>query len=245
MTDSPTPLTRLDLDEVQFWFEASNRMWPREMASVDGLDKVLHVFPALIARARQADEAEAEIARLKQLHISFDGAHTPDDQRQWLARQLLDSKHSNEEAYGIVAYHPAVGDAAKSALRQAEAREGVLRGALEPFAGLSGQFSGGVVEICAPHPDNPSARIEPFPTSKFDAARTALNSTPQPSQPDHVGEQSFGAKGKALYETSLWARRSPNPGTWDQLPRAQRSAWIAKARAAAQPAPSGETGGGT
>jgi hypothetical protein len=40
--------------------------------------------------------------------ISEDGPHEITDARRWLARQLLDSKLSDEEAFGIVAHHPAI-----------------------------------------------------------------------------------------------------------------------------------------
>jgi len=43
--------------------------------------------------------------------ISVDGPHKITDQRAWLARQLMDSKNSDGEAFGIVAYHPAIRDA--------------------------------------------------------------------------------------------------------------------------------------
>jgi hypothetical protein len=55
-------------------------------------------------------EPAAEIARLKRLHISFDGPYAPGISRQWLARQLLDSKLSDEEAFGVVAFHPTITD---------------------------------------------------------------------------------------------------------------------------------------
>jgi hypothetical protein len=42
--------------------------------------------------------------------ISLDGPHKPSDHRVWLARKLLDSKLTDEEAYGIVAWFPAVSD---------------------------------------------------------------------------------------------------------------------------------------
>lgn len=40
--------------------------------------------------------------------ISFDGPHEIDFHRQWLARQLLDSKLDDEEAYSIVRNDPAI-----------------------------------------------------------------------------------------------------------------------------------------
>lgn len=61
-----------------------------------------------------ADEITAlreKVASLKRLHISFDGPYTVNEDRWWLARKLLDSKSDDKEAYGIVAYHPAIVDA--------------------------------------------------------------------------------------------------------------------------------------
>ncbi|WP_295169810.1 hypothetical protein [uncultured Brevundimonas sp.] len=40
--------------------------------------------------------------------ISLDGPHEIDFHRQWLARQLLDSKLDDEEAYSIVRHDPAI-----------------------------------------------------------------------------------------------------------------------------------------
>lgn len=40
--------------------------------------------------------------------ISLDGPNLPDENRVWLARQLLDSKLTDAEAYGIVRHSPAV-----------------------------------------------------------------------------------------------------------------------------------------
>lgn len=42
--------------------------------------------------------------------ISTDGPVKINDQRRWLARQLMDSKLSDKEAMGIVAHHPGIGD---------------------------------------------------------------------------------------------------------------------------------------
>ena len=58
--------------------------------------------------------------------ISVDGPHKITDQRAWLARQLMDSKNSDEEAFGIVAYHPAIRGA-----RPANDRTKALEEALE------------------------------------------------------------------------------------------------------------------
>lgn len=43
--------------------------------------------------------------------ISLDGPHKPGEQRQWLARQLLDSRLDDEEAFSVVAFHPDIKDA--------------------------------------------------------------------------------------------------------------------------------------
>lgn len=51
---------------------------------------------------------QAERDRAVAWPISVDGPHKITDQRAWLARQLMDSKNSDEEAFGIVAYHPAI-----------------------------------------------------------------------------------------------------------------------------------------
>ena len=56
--------------------------------------------------------------------IALDGPHKPDDNRLWLARQLMDSRLTAEEAYSIVAYSPAISDAL-SASPQPEAGEAV------------------------------------------------------------------------------------------------------------------------
>lgn len=50
-----------------------------------------------------------------------------------------------------------------------------VRGVLEPFARLAKQFAGQtIVEVCQPHPSNPSPRIAPLPVSSLEAARTLL-----------------------------------------------------------------------
>lgn len=47
--------------------------------------------------------------------------------------------------------------------------------ALEPFDGLAHKFRAHVVvEVCAPHPDNPSRRIEPLYVSDLESASAAI-----------------------------------------------------------------------
>jgi hypothetical protein len=42
--------------------------------------------------------------------VSKDGPIKIGDQRRWLARQLMDSKLTDEEAFGIVCHHPNISD---------------------------------------------------------------------------------------------------------------------------------------
>lgn len=46
--------------------------------------------------------------------ITTDGPHTITGARRWLARQLLDSRLSDLEAFNILAFHPSVTDARPS-----------------------------------------------------------------------------------------------------------------------------------
>lgn len=51
--------------------------------------------------------------------------------------------------------------------------------ALRPFARVAERFGaieGGIVEICRPHPDNPSPNIMPFGIEHFNRARATLTS---------------------------------------------------------------------
>lgn len=42
--------------------------------------------------------------------VAVDGPHAPGEQRFWLARNLMDSKLSDAEAFGVVAFHPDIQD---------------------------------------------------------------------------------------------------------------------------------------
>lgn len=42
--------------------------------------------------------------------ITKDGPHKIGFTRRWLARQLMDSKLDDKQAFGIVHYHPAISD---------------------------------------------------------------------------------------------------------------------------------------
>ena len=65
--------------------------------------------PALL---KEAAACIREMVERQLPAISKDGPHEIGRVgRFWLARQLLDSKLSDEEAYGIVAHHPAITDA--------------------------------------------------------------------------------------------------------------------------------------
>jgi hypothetical protein len=63
--------------------------------------------------------------------------------------------------------------AGKTIRRLREERDAAVE-LLTIVAEFSGKFSGSVVEICAPHPDNPSPRIEPFPTERFQRAASLV-----------------------------------------------------------------------
>lgn len=61
--------------------------------------------------ARAIQDLEEEVGRLLERDlpsISKDGPHKIGRSRAWLARQLLDSRLDDGEAYGIVADHPAI-----------------------------------------------------------------------------------------------------------------------------------------
>ena len=66
--------------------------------------------------------------------ITTDGPHNIEDHRRWLARQLLDSNLSADEAYSIVEHSPAL----KSALAQSNRRlrEGLTSDSVTPTADL-------------------------------------------------------------------------------------------------------------
>jgi hypothetical protein len=61
----------------------------------------------------------------------------------------------------------------KDCERLSAEREG-LREALKPFAALDGFDKSIMIEVCEPHPDNPSPRIQPMPASAILRARAAL-----------------------------------------------------------------------
>ena len=71
--------------------------------------------------------------------ISVDGPNKITDQRAWLARKLMDSKLTDGEAFGIVAYHPDIRSASTSPPNPQE-------GAGEPVAGKAGGFAPGSYE---------------------------------------------------------------------------------------------------
>jgi hypothetical protein len=75
------------------------------------------------------DDARAEIERLKGTWpIATDGPHAPGEQRLWLARQLMDSKLTDKEAFGIVCYHP---DVSRQALQSINSKGGEDLGRLD------------------------------------------------------------------------------------------------------------------
>lgn len=70
--------------------------------------------------------------------ISLDGEHAISDHRRWLARQLLDSRLDDGEAYSVVAYHPAITDLRTTqAERQRDEAVGLLRVANAAMANIT------------------------------------------------------------------------------------------------------------
>ena len=68
-----------------------------------------------MSEERTYSQAEVDAILKAAYPIMGDGPHKITDHRRWLARQLLDSKLSEEEAYGIVRYSPGVNPAPTSA----------------------------------------------------------------------------------------------------------------------------------
>lgn len=79
--------------------------WTAVGAAREAADQSLATLKTVLAHppAQQDREGAGD--------ITTDGPHEINDHRRWLARQLLDSKLSEDEAYGIVAYSPAITDA--------------------------------------------------------------------------------------------------------------------------------------
>lgn len=63
-----------------------------------------------VASAIQARLGDPEPDPASAPEIARDGQHRINPHRAWLARQLYDSSLSDEDAYGIVAYHPSISD---------------------------------------------------------------------------------------------------------------------------------------
>lgn len=63
------------------------------------------------------NEAAAALREMQRFMppISFDGPNVPNEHRLWLARQLLDSKLSDDEAFGIARSFPSAPNQAKEA----------------------------------------------------------------------------------------------------------------------------------
>lgn len=63
------------------------------------------------------NEAAAALREMQRFMppISFDGPNVPNEHRLWLARQLLDSKLSDDEAFSIARSFPSAPNQAKEA----------------------------------------------------------------------------------------------------------------------------------
>lgn len=77
----------------------------KALAAIDAIVSPDYLLALLSEVAALRGEVERSLPS-----ISFDGEHAISDHRRWLARQLLDSKLDDGEAYSIVAYHPAITD---------------------------------------------------------------------------------------------------------------------------------------
>lgn len=82
----------------------------RESGSIAVAEKVSALFEAASPALAATSVGEADLPP-----ISLDGPHRPNTHRRWLSRKLLDSKLTDDEAYGIVRCHPAISDTPPSA----------------------------------------------------------------------------------------------------------------------------------
>jgi hypothetical protein len=96
-----------------------------QVADAELIVAAINALPTLIS-ALKAGREDLEGRAVPEWPISVDGPHSIDDKRRWLARQLMDSKLSAEEAFDIVAYHPAI----KSTLSRVDGEAWTLKGAI-------------------------------------------------------------------------------------------------------------------
>lgn len=99
------------------WDNARARPKEIETQAADTIENLLSEIAAL------RDEMERSLPS-----ITLDGEHAISDHRRWLARQLLDSRLDDGEAYSIVAHHPAITDIRNT---QAERQRDEARAALK------------------------------------------------------------------------------------------------------------------
>ena len=100
----------------------------------------------------QVADAILNLAPVEGWAISKDGPHEISATRKWLARQLLDSMLDEAEALGIVAYAPAIADAAAA---------GPLKLSPQAQFDIATRLAANVGYELTPepeHPDSPHAR---------------------------------------------------------------------------------------
>jgi hypothetical protein len=76
-----------------------------DLAKLDGETMDLAASPQ-----GEGSSADAPMEAVALPAISHDGPHKPGEHRIWLARQLLDSRLTEDEAYSTVAHSPAISD---------------------------------------------------------------------------------------------------------------------------------------
>lgn len=71
---------------------------------------------SVLADPKDLTEAAAALREMERFMpaISFDGPNMPNDHRLWLARQLLDSKLTDDEAFSIARSFPSAPDQSKT-----------------------------------------------------------------------------------------------------------------------------------
>lgn len=146
-------LTRINVRLEDMQNGSGSRLTPEEMSS--WRVTVCAASRALRARTSEpeAREAVAWRYRWKPTPRSEPGDWRPPTHSRW---SVQDRTHFEEQPLYA---HPSPDETAEK-LRAAVA-------ALEPFAKLAGKFTGVMVEVCDPHPANPSGRIQPMMANSF------------------------------------------------------------------------------
>lgn len=98
----------------EFWGVAPDELAPEVQQTAATLERMIREslgrLPALPVEGGAVHSALPRCAHC----VATDGPHAPGDQRFWLARKLMDSKLSDAEAFGVVAFHPDIHDLASA-----------------------------------------------------------------------------------------------------------------------------------